>query len=506
MQTISLDFLLPHRISVRAVLWIALFASALQLVLGTSLLFSLLVLLFTIISVLAVNSLGGMRTVAGFCVALMALKIVIISQLGKILFLQPADSMLDAPLSTISVLVLGIAGTYVAAVVTKRVQFRKVILKPILDPRMLLAAGIVSYVLGLASNLYVQFFGFDPVTGQINVGGLVGIARQTGIAMPLSVILATGSAILGSSKRSSVNWLVAVTMLTYFLLGVLGATKFGMLDPVLCYALTCIAFGFTFRARHVVALTTFLLLAVFVLFPFSQLGKNVRSEFAKENFDRMINLISSQFSSIGSIEQASTSLYHVSAGRYRFLYYGRPTGFLDRFSLIKFVDGLVDVTIQEGTTGWETIDHGIRMVLPRFIYPEKPIYNTANLLGRRAGYLASDDYTTQVAFGFIAESFSAFSWIGVCIIPFVLMLAFVIVYRKLAGPIANNVWTVFLVDQLQHSFVEGTIASMILRITEGAFIITALYFVVKILGRALVPASTSYRLARAGQTQEKVSQ
>jgi hypothetical protein len=234
-------------------------------------------------------------------------------------------------------------------------------------------------------------------------------------------------------------------------------------------------------------LAAFAVFAVVVLFPFAQLGKGVRSEFAQENFDRILELISDQFSSIGSIKDASSSVYAITADNYRFLYYGRPTGYLDRVSLIEEVDELVNVTLQEGTLGWETITRGFEMVLPRFIYPQKPIYNTANILGRRAGYLAPEDYTTQVSFGFIAESFAAFSWIGVILIPFVLMMGFFVVYKGMVGSIEENIWAIALFGILQHSFVEATIASMILQITQGALILVASYVVVNWVAKWIMP-------------------
>ena len=57
--------------------------------------------------------------------------------------------------------------------------------------------------------------------------------------------------------------------------------------------------------------------------------------------------------------------------------------------------------------------------------------------------LGDSDEGTQVSFGFVADSFSAFKWWGAFLVPCLLMAAFVMIYRLLTGPLDRNVWCAF---------------------------------------------------------------
>lgn len=110
----------------------------------------------------------------------------------------------------------------------------------------------------------------------------------------------------------------------------------------------------------------------------------------------------------------------------------------ERLSLMKPADKLITVTLQEGYLEPMTIIHGLKMLPPRFLYPEKPATNSANLLGHRVGVLGADDATTQVSFGIIAESFAAYGWMGILFIPFLACGVFFSVYRLLGQDLALN--------------------------------------------------------------------
>ena len=124
-------------------------------------------------------------------------------------------------------------------------------------------------------------------------------------------------------------------------------------------------------------------------------------------------------------------------------YFHGAGGFIERFSMIKAMDILVTETLRDGASGWETIAHGFRMLVPRFLNPSKPAINTGNFLGHKAKMLGDNDEGTQVSFGFLADSFSAFRWWGAFLAPCLLMTAFVLVYRALTGPLERNAWQVF---------------------------------------------------------------
>jgi len=480
----SVKLTLPEKISPRHIVGSAFALWVVQLISGTAFLYASLVFLFVMVAGATVNALGGLRALPGFCVALLALKTVIISQFFKVLFWQPADSLLENPTRTIAVLIAGMAGIFAAAQLAGRIKYRRKIFSPLTEPKQLLRLAILAYIIGTGSYLYINIFGFDPNTGNIEVGGLIGIARQLAMVAPLSIVAGTAYSLVSSERRKSFGFLAAVSAATYFLFGLLGSSKGGMYDPLIYYLLTCIAFQFTFRWKHLITILIFVAVAVKILFPYAQLARGVtRTTTLVDTIDRTLALLRQYKENPEVAEDIERAAYATIGEGYRFLYYGRNLGLIDRWSLIEPVDELVRATELDGPTGWTTIVHGLKMIPPRFLYRDKPIYNTGNFLGHRIRILPEQDFTTQVSFGFIADAYSSFKWVGAFLIPFLLMLAFVLVYNKLVGPITKNIWAVWLFGMLQHNFVEATITMMILQVSQGAVIITAMYYALSFVGR-----------------------
>lgn len=473
--------LLAERIDLRFILGGGLLLFALQLMCGTSGEYALLILVFVIMTGMAINQLGGIREIGGFCMAVLALKMVIISQVVKVVMGQPGDSFLTAPTTTAAVLALGVTGMHAAGLVVSRIRFREVLLQPVTDADKLGVATIITYATGVTTYIYVNLFGAGEAAGTPTVGGFLGVARSLQLTLALSMVLGLAYTLTASQNRRSLGPLSVAPMLTYFLFGAIGATKFGMLGPFLAYFLTCWSFGFRFRSRHLVALATVAVFAATVVFPFAQFGRAVMtSANLFENAARTLEY--AEF-----LVQPNNYRYVVDTvnayyeSKQQFLYYGRPMGLIDRFTMMATADKLVGATEQQGISGWDTIEHGFQMVLPRAVYAGKPIHNTANDLGRKAGFLGEADQTTQVSFGFIAESFSAFSWTGAVLIPFILTTIFFVAYKKLVGGLDGNVWAVFLFYDFQHAFVEATISSMILMITQTTVILLLLQFLLRTL-------------------------
>src|SRR5262245_29970122 len=122
---------LPEAIPIHKTLLVAFALLFLQLLTGTSIEFVLLIFVFVVLSGIAVNALGGLRYLNGFCVAMLALKVVIISQIAKVFYWQAADSNLEMPHVTAAVLVVGMIGVTAASFcVNKNGRERRKVFKP----------------------------------------------------------------------------------------------------------------------------------------------------------------------------------------------------------------------------------------------------------------------------------------------------------------------------------------------------------------------------------------
>ena len=102
--------------SFRPVLWLAaaIVLFALQILSGTLPLFALLVFAFSVLTYLAVIEAGGLRSLMGICVFVLALQNVLVSQAAKVFLWQPAEKPLIWPLETLGIYCLTMAGIALA--------------------------------------------------------------------------------------------------------------------------------------------------------------------------------------------------------------------------------------------------------------------------------------------------------------------------------------------------------------------------------------------------------
>lgn len=456
------------------VLLIAQFAT------GTPLAFALLVFAGLVAAGLTVAVLGGVTTLPGFCVAMLALKFLVVSQVSKTVLFEPATSNLSYPMTTIGALVIGMFGLLLAAWCTRLIGVRRVIIEGERDVDKLHAAAIVSLSIGLFSYLVVKLFAGGE-GGGIRVGGVFGILRQLSFFLGLSIALGTACTIVRSGGTRLFSWLNAIPFSVQFLMGFVDAGRMKMIEPVVLLLLTALAFGYRFRPRHGLAALVAVAFGYFFLIPF---GHVARSETRDPDFERNIastmEFLERHFVSREGWKQFYNQ-YDESLADLGNSYFDEPNGLLDRLSLIKPMDMLVAGTVEEGESGWETVSHGFKMLPPRKLYPQKPPIGTGTILGHRAGVLDESDNGTQVSFGFIADSFSSFGWLGVAVIPCLIGLGFFLVYGSLVGPLRDNVWCVSMMAHFQHYFAENSIAAMILTIFQQSIVFLFAYFLLKLV-------------------------
>ncbi len=482
---------IPRFVRMDWTLGFALVLLALQVTSGTKLLFAELVFIFTMLLAFTVNLLGGLNTVSGFCVAVFGLKTVVISQVAKVCYWEPAQLELSEPVTTLLVLVAGLGGITLAAWVTRPFAVRQPLLPAFQDEESLRVAAWLTSALGLLSIVGMLALG-GAQDGVIHVGGITGLLRQLSFTMKLAVVFTTAHTLVRSGGRRAVGWLNSTTMGMMFLFGLMTASKQMMFEPVLLFAVTAVAFGFSFRWSHGVAVVALGIIAQAVLFPFAQVARNfvrgyglVRSAELTTEFIGALIRSGEPLARLRAAEEAGDS----SESEYQTYFHG-ASGFLERFSMIKAVDILVTETLRDGGSGWETISHGFRMLVPRFLNPSKPAISTGNFLGHKAKMLGDNDQGTQVSFGFVADSFSAFKWWGAVLLPCVLLTAFVLVYRTLTGPLERNAWCAYLMCDFQHSFTEQPIASMLISLVLaplGYVAVSRLILVVHVWSRRQRP-------------------
>jgi hypothetical protein len=129
-------------------------------------------------------------------------------------------------------------------------------------------------------------------------------------------------------------------------------------------------------------------------------------------------------------------------------------------SLIKPADSLVSATLKQGQAGWNTIEPGFEDLLPRVILPRRYV-NTPNVMGYKAGYVDEDNQSTCISFGFAADAFGAFGWVGAALIPFFIGILIIGVTRLLTTAIPGNIWGIVFLVSYHQVIAEASVGSVV---------------------------------------------
>lgn len=437
----------------------------LQLASGTEPRFALLVTLFLLLTYATIKELGGIGTFTGFCVFYLVLQNVLVSQIAKAFFWEPADSLLQQPLTTIGVYVCAISGIYLAAVFTRRLcpLRRQPLFLPITDPTRLMWLAYVSMGLFILQMVFMRTQSMGAVSSLAGALALIG---------PLSMASGTAFAITASRGRKSIGFVNSVTFLLMLLGGILSGSREGITGGTMIYIVTCLAFRFRFRFIHYAVLISGALIAVYILLPYALLA---RSSVRTPDMARNIKTASTLLLDIASdpLNYQRAKKEHVDTNTERaYKYYTKPNPSLDRFSLIKVTDGIVDATLREGTFGMKTVTPGFTMPIPRVLLPNKEdfqSYDVSNILAHREpGLVNRNDHTTGITTGFTSDAFSSYGWAGAFLIPFLILTAWFWIMRFLIqDSLSMNVFGAALVLILAHGLSESPIAAQISAVIQG---------------------------------------
>ncbi len=439
----------------------------LQLMSGTTQMFALLVFIFGVLSYFAVRFAGGLRSLMGLCVFILAVQNVLFAQVAKVFFWQPADKPLMWPLETIGIYCLTMAGIALAGALSIKLGFqrRKPWFLPEVDPQRLKWVAIISTALSVVQILGESSINSD--TGQVSAGSLHGIFASLSYLPPLSVASGTAYIILSSNGRRSFGLLNGVAMLLPSIVGVIVAIRHITIEAFIIYFVTCWAFGFRFRPIHYGVVIAGWYIATFIIFPYALYARNfVRTRNLEANIGKASGIL------VDMIENPMK--YQVKARqkgpRYRFLYYDGNRPNLERFSVLVIADAIVDATLRGGTTEMDTITPAFAMVVPRILLPDKP-YNSTTLARREPGIVARHDNTTGITTGFACDAFSCFGWPGVFLMPFIFSFFLFSFYRiVIETNLWYNVFALAWLSQLTLSYSEQALSLLLIAILQGPIV------------------------------------
>jgi hypothetical protein len=459
-----------------------------QLGTGTSIYFAIVISIAVFCGLLSVSAAGGIRSALGALNAILLTKFLLLGIAIKVFTLQAADSILRSPSSTANVMALGFLGLLLGTLLCRYAPKPPIVMVPAVhEARMYLALTIVFTVVGFAGDLLS--LGSELQGNGLQTGGILGVARTLSVFKSFGPIAALYFAWANNSKRYLTHPLVLFVVALNLAFGIFSTSKQGIMEPIAFYLLMgFLRYGF--RSKPLWGIVALAGLGYGgIVYPYSQYVRN--------NGGRTGDLSSRLESVYQAVEAAISGT--LPEDRYIALqenYLGSPSlSSLDRFAMIGEADRLIAGTEQENEfTGWQEITWGFKLMAPSWIFPDKPIIPSANLLGHIANDLAPQDHSTQMAYGSMADFYNAFSYPGVLFGSVALFAAIYYLLRVGFGnprgearPFGSTIWFIVIIAKFHHGLVEDCISGIIPDMIFP-FLALALYSLAKYLA-PLIPLS-----------------
>ncbi|MCW5936383.1 MAG: hypothetical protein KIT11_03640 [Fimbriimonadaceae bacterium] len=480
---------------------------AFQIITGTDILFALMVMLFVWLSGATIGVLGGVFNLLGLSVFILAAQQVVVSQIAKAWFLQPADVPLKWPIETMGMYCLGMLGILLGALTFKalRIDRARPLFPPITDGRTLIVLAWILTLIAFARFFILARFGvYEGASGGVYVGGFVGPLRTLTFLPTLAVACGTAAVIVRSEGKRCVGWVNAIAILVPILAGIITAIRADTASALVTFGLTLLAFRFKLKVKHYVIALLAAYAFQFIIFPYSLYARGE----GKVRIGTLDQRIAKAFSTLFDVAvdpikyQSETTKPNPSEpwSITRLRYYGQPLPTLERYSQIIFNDEIVDATIRGRTTGWETTEAGFVMILPRILNPRKEAFGTSNSIAHRGeGIVGKTDYYTQITLSFMVDAFGSFRFPGVFFFSYFIALAYFTVYSLMFN---TNLWRNIYVASLAFTttwiFSEGTIQAQILNVVQNP-----IYFILVTLPLVLIARTLTKRLREAPFVYEK---
>ena len=447
---------------------------------------------------LAVHVAGGFKTITGLLNLVMISKFLLFALVIKTVTWQALDSHLKAPRATAEVMALGFMGLFIGTWLYRRVPRPPGMVADVATSRNYLAITISFLFFSLVSGVAKLIFATSYITDLR--GGLWGFAQNLSTLSAFAVVPAMYYAWSSGAKRFLSHPLVLGILMLELAYGIASTTKQSAMEPLVCYAgVGFIRYGL--KSKAVWALVAAgLVFYTTILYPYSQY---VRDHGGRDgDLASRLEVIKEVFFSVSTNSDFRNMVETTISGHETYL--GKES--LDSYSRLAMVgeaDRLIASTdATQSYTGWETIVMGLELMVPSFIYPDKPLSAGGNLLAHIAGDVADDDQTTQVSYGVMAGLFNSFALPGVfwgSILFFGLLYYSLQVWYRNAvlnfEPYGSSIWYILLTIQFQHSLVEAPVGNLLPTFLNTGLMVAPVILTAKLLA-AYLPSTASDQTRR----------
>lgn len=351
----------------------------------------------------------------------------IVKRLTEDVALDATDDEIAIAFAVLSLAIVAfVAGAKLFAEVTKKnagVYVDKIsALKVLAEPWAL----VILIVFGMASNAWSYQFGYYGLQVNSSFEANVWSGAVSVFSGLLTLAHVIAWAVYWKDRHRSYLVIGLISMALMFIAGVISNSKGQMLAPLFFTAISY--WGVTGRFPFKQALVGLLIYVLFAYPLITSLRYGLLA--SSENYSRIdlaVGIVEVFFSGEW-FYQDTVSIAASSIGR----------GLLEYFALVVSQSG-ENVEYFNG----ETFLRGFEIVIPRFMYPDKPDMNIGNWTAQSFGAIGSLDNLTNLSPTFVGEFYMNFGILGVFIGMFLMGIMAILVDRYVVGDRAS--WTMPLV-------------------------------------------------------------
>ncbi len=422
--------------------YLASFSAALlviELVEGTPVLLAITAQAFLLVAGVAFNLCGGLAYASGAFVFFSAVLSLGLGVVLKALLGEPLQSNLIAPQKTLLVYLAGMGSVLIAALVSTRLRRARGLLEGIDLSRQVVSTGLGCLLIATVTPLLLP-------------EALLGTFLQFNSAfVSVAILLMVYQTTRASGGKRTFHPVALASwayVTTYY--GILHFSKQGLFAPSVAWAIAAIAGGYRTSLSRLLVLGAVVAVAVSLLTPYSQLARNYAGR--DDERQQAIELLTHPLETRAMYQEQSKINYELGVDYH---WFDEPQGLLDRLTMVPIDDALIASTDSLRPGSPYALWTYVINIVPRFLFPDKPLFRWGNLYAHDIGVLADNDESTGISFTPFADGYHTAQWLGVTLYLGVMMCVMFLVCDSVGGSIQRSPWGLMYLLYFAHAAPEG---------------------------------------------------
>ena len=445
-----------------------------ELVVGTSLYFTAMMAIALLSIGVTYNLLGGLSSFSGIIFTFFALCTIVISQFAKVLLLEAADKNLEVPQLTISLYAVFYLSAMVGTFLFGKVRLR------LPRPAESLTGAQTSLLYGIALSVglvsTIVFETYVTNSAQSNYNSAQGAGLAFAPLLLFSLVIAIDNRIKLTGGKHSVDLFVLIPAIALVLFGFFDTSRGGMIRPAVVYFFACYCRGYRLAKRHYLVIASGIVLFFYFIAPLELFTRSFTfDQPLRARIYIAFHVLATHLDPTELRNSANQAYQGGSSAREE--YYSRPgTYVLSRLSLIRADSNLIEACSNGSHYGFASAKIALLQNIPSFLYK-----------GKRRDIGAGDYLASIVAggdmeslqfptFSAVADSYGAFGWLGVVLVPLFLFPMAFIVYESIFD--FSRPWGTVALGMLLLTFSETSFSGLLLLILRTPVYLVLLSYLV----------------------------